>query len=417
MAEIENKNNPVAIYKPGAKGDEVGNIQTALGDYYASIPAKVDNAYGPKTKGAVWNWQTQWNKDNPTDQIKVDGIVGPQTYPRLMQWHANKTAAPVVETPADTTQPVTNADLDAQTAKMNEVLDPTTLKPKTPEVAPAEKPVANKYRFNWGGQGVDLDSIMKGEGKDTPVRQILDDYFRWATENNVPIDYWTVNDIVNKTSDLAETPVNAEDARLKAERKERWDKVGNFLLHLGNVIGNQQGGGYASMKLEDPVQWTERQRLLKEKGLEQRRLNNQSIIQQMHKYQADRRAYELQRAKADEAAAYHQAMVDANKQKTENSKRVAEATANLRNAQEEQTRQLTPVKIETEKSKAVRNLRGGSGRSKGSGKQDSTTTTEYTRDIDGKTKKTVKTTVYGKSGKSGNPGGKKPTGVTWKKSK
>lgn len=44
-----------------------------------------DGRMGPKTRRAVKQFQRDWNKKNPIDQLKVDGIPGPQTCNRLFR--------------------------------------------------------------------------------------------------------------------------------------------------------------------------------------------------------------------------------------------------------------------------------------------------------------------------------------------
>lgn len=44
-----------------------------------------DNKLGPKTHKAIKQFQADWNKQNPTDTIKVDGIAGPATCTRLFK--------------------------------------------------------------------------------------------------------------------------------------------------------------------------------------------------------------------------------------------------------------------------------------------------------------------------------------------
>ena len=44
-----------------------------------------DNKMGPKTRKALKGFQADWNKLNPKDRIKVDGIPGPQTCNRLFK--------------------------------------------------------------------------------------------------------------------------------------------------------------------------------------------------------------------------------------------------------------------------------------------------------------------------------------------
>lgn len=45
----------------------------------------IDGRPGPKTRAAVRRFQQDWNKKNPNDQIKVDGITGPETSARLQK--------------------------------------------------------------------------------------------------------------------------------------------------------------------------------------------------------------------------------------------------------------------------------------------------------------------------------------------
>lgn len=421
------------LYKKGSKGDEVTNIQTALGDYYTSLGGTPDADYGNKTHDAVFKWQEDWNNDpaHETDQIKVDGIVGKETYPRLMQWHANKqlptftesellgekpAAAPApapsqggdiasvvdpttgqkVMMPANMLppeqQPQNGGTPNAKTpeaetpvaepAKGDElvpVVDPTTgqktmvpasmlppdQQPQTAATPDAKTPAPgtpkteqpdkttqdsgqaqvvttpSKHLYDYANNS--LGSIMNTKDNNVPVRELLDDYFKWCQENGKMIDYVTVNDIVNKTPDLSKSPIENEKARKKAERKAKFDQVGNFLLHLGNAIGNVAGGGYASMKLEDPIKFSERQRILKEKADQQRITNNQSIFQQMQKGWAEQRAAEIQKnalarqQKQDELAQKRldneskklDAYIQATKQKTADNTRLTDSKIDL----------------------------------------------------------------------------------------
>ncbi len=416
------------LYKKGSKGDEVTNIQTALGDYYTSLGGTPDADYGNKTHDAVFKWQEDWNNDpaHETDQIKVDGIVGEQTYPRLMQWHANKqlptftesellgekpAAAPAPaqgnavtgnlqgETVAEFTAgkaaangtpeapAIVSGNLQGETvsefaagkaaangtpggtpegtpiAKTPEAetpaTDPTAATPDAKTPAPGtpqtEQPdkttqdsgqaqvvtTPSKHLYDYANNS--LGSIMNTKDNNVPVRELLDDYFKWCQENGKMIDYFTVNDIVNKTPDLSKSPIENEKARKKAERKEKFDQLGNFLLHLGNAIGNVGGGGYASMKIEDPIQFTERQRQLKEKADQIRKANNQSIFQQMQKGWAEQRAAEIQKnalarqQKQDELAQKRldneskklDAYIQATKQKTADNTRLTDSKIDL----------------------------------------------------------------------------------------
>lgn len=231
-----------------------------------------------------------------------------------------------------------------------------------------------------------------------PILQVLQDYWKWGHDTGNPtnwVDGWF------QDMDLRKSVADNEEEKKKQERKERWDKVSNFLSHLGNVIGNVASSGYGSVKLEDPVQWTERQRLLKEKGLEQRRLNNQSLLTQLNRERENQRAYELKKQQAEANAAYRQAQADAAAERAKTNAMLAEVTANLRNAQTEKTKQLTPLQADTEKSKAEKNRRPSSGR-RTTGKQDSQTHTTYTRNSEGQVTESTRTTRYGNTSSKTN---------------
>lgn len=60
-----------SLFKRGAKGNDVGAIQSALSNRGFS-PGNVDGAFGPKTEAAVRAFQK-------ANGLKVDGIVGPKT--------------------------------------------------------------------------------------------------------------------------------------------------------------------------------------------------------------------------------------------------------------------------------------------------------------------------------------------------
>ncbi len=44
-----------------------------------------DGKFGPKTRNAVKKFQADWNKKNPKEKLKVDGLPGPQTCNRLFR--------------------------------------------------------------------------------------------------------------------------------------------------------------------------------------------------------------------------------------------------------------------------------------------------------------------------------------------
>ncbi len=67
---------PTPTLRKGAKGADVGRLQTALNAAGASPRLVVDNDFGPKTDTAVRAFQR-------TRRLVVDGIVGPYTWAAL----------------------------------------------------------------------------------------------------------------------------------------------------------------------------------------------------------------------------------------------------------------------------------------------------------------------------------------------
>lgn len=143
-----------------------------------------------------------------------------------------------------------------------------------------------------------LSDIFQNEGKDKSYPDILNDYYAWARENGKTVNILDVMEAI-KGKDLSKSPAQNADDEKKRLRRERWDKLGNFLLHLGNVVGNVAGGGMGAVKLEDPVKWTERQRMLKEKAEQQRDRYNESILAQMAKQDAAQRKAELDKRREE----------------------------------------------------------------------------------------------------------------------
>lgn len=278
------------------------------------------------------------------------------------------------------------------------------------QMGPALEPEKPKYLAEWTP-----NSNVYEEAKrlNIPLQQALADYWRWGKDTGNPTSWM---DYAYQDMDLSKTPEQIEEEQKRQERKERWDKVGNFLLHLGNVIGNQAGGGYGTVQLEDPIKYTERQRLLKEKTLERRRAYNQSYFARMRQEDADRRRAEMERARLEETSAYHKAMVDANNRRTNSSSQVNDAKIKWYNAKTGAIEDKTPEEIEKIKADAEKsrkqgdaaiiraNKTGTSGGSRGgsSGFEDT-----YERDRRGRTTKHVRKPLTGQ-GSSSSSNTRKP---------
>lgn len=436
------------IYKIGSKGDEVGKIQTALGDYYTKFGATVDNDYGKDTAGGVWDFQTKWNEDNPDDQIKVDGIVGPQTYPRLMQWHASKQTP---TTPSSTekkqpTTPVANQGEQQTTPttgqEQQQTSTPTTNgaenpdnytfteselqameQQQTPQGGVVGDGVSSTHLYNYSDPGASIDKVLADPGNENKKSAILNDYFRWCRETGTPIDYFTVNAAIHN-KDINKSPADDAKEQKRKERKEKWDKVGNFLLHLGNVVGNVAGGGMGSVKLEDPVQWSERQRLLKERTEQLQNSYNQSVLAQMTKQNADLRQAEMAKVKEQRDQQklendkrrldYYEAESKRKSYEFEYKQKMEEKKLDYKKEKDELDRKLKARQISAqEHSVAVQELKAVNEKYKAENP------VQEVRQVEGrgKNKKVITTRSRGNvkpaSPQNTNSTGQKPTGINW----
>jgi hypothetical protein len=68
------ENDDMALLVQGSTGPKVRNLQTALNYHMPNVPPPlaVDGIFGPKTRARLMQFQTRF-------QLKVDGVVGPQT--------------------------------------------------------------------------------------------------------------------------------------------------------------------------------------------------------------------------------------------------------------------------------------------------------------------------------------------------
>lgn len=268
--------------------------------------------------------------NDPNYQVKPANMVAEPTTPSTTD--TGQTTPNSNEEPKQETTPVANNGEQQATQTTGTQNDVTTPKANTPQVNPADYTfteselqameqqqtpqggvvsdgVSSTHLYNYSDPGTSIDKILADPGNENSTNAILNDYFRWCQETGTPIDYFTVNAAIHN-KDISKSPADNAKEEKRQRNKEKWDKVGNFLLHLGNVVGNVAGGGMGSVKLEDPVHWSERQRLLKERTEQLQNSYNQSTLAQMTKQNAEMRQTEMQKARDKQA-----------QQKLENEKR------------------------------------------------------------------------------------------------
>ncbi len=135
------------------------------------------------------------------------------------------------------------------------------------------------YLADWGAEGVTLRSEYD-KGKYSPA-ELARDRNAWAKANGKePVD---IVDLVtmaqdtdlNKSKDISA----AEEKKLK--NQEKWERFGNFFLHLGNFVGAIAGA--PSQTYESVHELTKRQQLLRDRTNAARQAANKAYIDQLMK--------------------------------------------------------------------------------------------------------------------------------------
>lgn len=166
-----------------------------------------------------------------------------------------------------------------------------------------------EYKYDWGSGMTMADAYNQGKHS---WADIYADRRAWGKANNSPVDIFEANMLFPRKHDVEKTKTQNEDDIKKAERKEKFDKIGNFLTHLGNFVGAAGFGGL-DVKPEDPIKFTERQQRLKDKTEALRQSYNKEWFQNAAKQQAEERQLELARHKTayeNERLKQNQQMLD-----------------------------------------------------------------------------------------------------------
>jgi YD repeat-containing protein len=95
--------------------------------------------------------------------------------------------------------------------------------------------------------------------------QAIAAYNKWATDNGKPAaDIGEIYSFINgQDPNKSQKDIEAEEKKMK--RNEDWERVGNFLAHLGNFVGTISGA--PSQELEPAINLTKRQQALRDKTM------------------------------------------------------------------------------------------------------------------------------------------------------
>ena len=166
-----------------------------------------------------------------------------------------------------------------------------------------------EYKYDWGSGMTMADAYNQGKHS---WADIYADRRAWGKANNSPVDNFEAVMLFPRNHDTEKSKIQNENDIKKVERKEKFDKIGNFLTHLGNFVGAAGFGGL-DVKPEDPIKFTERQQRLKDKTEALRQSYNKEWFQNAAKQQAEERQLELARHKAtydNERLKQNQQMLD-----------------------------------------------------------------------------------------------------------
>lgn len=152
---------------------------------------------------------------------------------------------------------------------------------QTPDVT-TEKP---KYTplYDWS-TGMTMKDAYN-QGKHTRD-EIWIDRDRWGRENNNPANIMEAYDMIPETHDGTKTKVENEEDEKKLKAKERLDRFGNFLQHLGNFIG-AVGYGAPSQTIEPARELTDRQKKVRDETQALRTAYNNRFFENYWKQRAE----------------------------------------------------------------------------------------------------------------------------------
>lgn len=146
--------------------------------------------------------------------------------------------------------------------------------PQTTEVS------AKAYLNPWGQEGFTVDQALKNN-PNLSIKEIMDDHRQWANDTGGSFsifDYVPHMEGKDITKSQAE---NEKDAKKQA-RQEKFERLGNFLAHLGNFVGAAAFGA-PSQTLESGTALTERQKKMRDAQLAVRNAYNKNYLEQYWK--------------------------------------------------------------------------------------------------------------------------------------
>lgn len=190
-----------------------------------------------------------------------------------------------------------------------------------------------EYKYPWE-TGMTMDQAY-AQGKHS-WHDIYMDRYRWGVANNNPVNVFEASMMLPQNHDIQKTKTQNEDDIKKTERKEKFDKIGMFLTHLGNFVGAVGFGGL-DVKPEDPVKFTERQQRLKDKTEALRMAYNKEWFANAYKQMNAERQAELAKANAE----YKAAQAKATQQRADDNTRVSDSRIERNQALNEQGQQRT----------------------------------------------------------------------------
>lgn len=147
---------------------------------------------------------------------------------------------------------------------------------------PAATTKKNSYLYDWASGMSMADAYKQGKHN---RGDIMRDRERWGRENNNPVNILEATDMVPENHDPRKTYQENELEEKRRKRQENWEKIGNFLSHLGNFVGAAGWGG-SVQGLEQPKELTARQKAIRDKTEALRTAYNKSYFENYYKQRA-----------------------------------------------------------------------------------------------------------------------------------
>ena len=266
--------------------------ETHVAEKGRNLPAaEVQQATAAQTTTPVGSQEANTYQADANGAIVAGPGTGMPTGTPLSTEESNKAGLTETEAPATPSVPlndmtyVSDANGNVVAGKQTGTLPGTNLETQESLITKQNEPEPSTeavpaYRVSWGKEGYTVDQALK-DNPNMSIKEIMDDHRRWANDTG---GTFSIFDYVPhmEGKDITKSQAQNEKDAKKLERQEKWERIGNFLGHLGNFVG-AAGFGAPSQTLESATALTERQKKMRDAQLAQRNAYNKNYLDQYWK--------------------------------------------------------------------------------------------------------------------------------------